>query len=179
MMNGLSTVPQIPAGKPFYKNKFFIVLLIVIFQAIYTIALLNISKINSQSQNTESVSTPSKNMLSEDESPIGFALLKNPIVNQWRGGIEGVLTAKDEKSITLSNKIKNAELTIPLNAPRSEGDKPMTVFHSLKQANAGKNSQVELKDIPVGTYLRGDFFVIPWPDDKNKIVGSSFTIVEE
>lgn len=177
--DGNIAAPQ-PEKKPFYKNKLLIILAVIFLQVIYTFILLNISKINSKSQDTEqTVSAPSEKMISGDELPIGLSLLKNPIIDQWRGGIEGVLIAKDEKSITLSNKIKNSEITIPLNAPRSEGDKPMTVFHSLKLANAGKNSQVELKDIPVGTYLRGDFFVIPWPDDKNKIVGSSFTIVEE
>lgn len=178
-MNGLSTVPQIPAGKPFYKNKFFIVLLIVIFQAIYTIALLNISKINSQSQNTDSASAPSEKMISEDELPVGIDLLKNPIVNQWRGAVEGVLIAKDEQSIILSNVVKKAKITVPLNPPRGKEGEPMAVFHNLKLLKTGKDTRVKLEDIPLGTYLRGDFFVIPWPDDKNIIVGSSFTIVEE
>lgn len=181
--DGNITAPQ-PEKKPFYKNRLLIILAVIFLQVIYTFILLNISKINSKSQDTEqTVSAPSEKMISGDELPIGLPLLKNPIISQWWGSAEGVLIAKDEQSITLSNVVKKAQIKIPLNAPQSLNEKdnrePMTIFYNLKLAESGKDTRVQLKDIPVGTYLRGSFAVITWPDDKNKIVGSSFTIVEE
>lgn len=167
------------APKPFYKNKLAIVLIVILLQTGYTLALLNFSKTKLSNQKQVSVNPPPEKTISENELPVGLELLKNPIVNQWRGAVEGVLVAKDEQSITLSNINKNAKITIPLNPPQGEKGQPMTVFHSLKLAKAGKNTRVELKDIPVGKYLRGDFFVVPWLGDKNRTVGSSFTIVDE
>lgn len=163
---------------PFYKNKIVIILIVILLQTAYTLVLFKFFQTKPQSEPFLSA----EKMISEDELPIGLSLLHNPIINQWRGAVEGILTAKDNKTITLENtKIhKDAKITIPLNAPQSEEKKPMTAFYNVKLAKYGKSSpEVDLKDIPLGTYLRGDFFVIPWPNDKNKIVGSSFTIVDK
>lgn len=159
---------------PIYRNKFVIVFIIIIFEALYTITLLNISK--AKTQIPIKAVPSSQKMVSEDELPVGIDLLKNPIVNQWRGGVEGTLIAKDEKSITLANK--GAEITIPLYTPL--GKQRMTKFNNLKLAKLGENiGEIDLEEIPLGTYLRGDFFVIPWPNDKYKIVGSLFTVEEK
>lgn len=170
-------LPTVQIKLPIHRNKFVIVFIIIIIEAIYTIALLNISKPTPQNPISQIKPVPSyQKMVSEDELPVGIDLLKNPIVNQWRGGVEGTLIAKDEKSITLANK--GAEITIPLYTPL--GKQRMTKFNNLKLAKLGENiGEIDLEEIPLGTYLRGDFFVIPWPNDKYKIVGSLFTVEEK
>lgn len=167
--NTPTTSPLITQSQlPIYRNKFVIVFLIIFFEILYTFVLLNISKPTPQNPISQiKPASPSKQIISEDELPIGIDLLKNPIVYQWRGSVEGTLIAKDEESITLSSK--GAKITIPLYAPSG---KRRTPFNNSK-------GEVDLKDIPLGTNLRGDFFVIPWPNDKNKIVGSLFTVEEK
>lgn len=171
--------PNLPAqNTPFYKNKITIVLIIILFQVFYTFTLLNIVKIKQLNQKTSPANLPSQKTINENGLPIALDLLKNPVVDQWGGSVEGLLTAKDEQSITVYNKNKNARITIYLYIPPSK--ERMTIFYNPKLAKFGKsNPEVDPKDIPVGTYLRGNFFISPLSTDKNKVVGNSFTIVEE
>lgn len=109
--------------------------------------------------------------------PIATSLLTNPIVSQWRGSVEGVLTAKDENSITIADEEGNS-LTVPLKVSDS---KNMTLFYdrtSEASASADPRMPVELDLIKVGSYLRGDFFVVGG-EDNSRIVGSSFTAIDQ
>lgn len=171
-MDAQNEVFPIVSRPPFYKNKLLIILFIILFQTAYTLVLFNVFRTKPQSGPVLS----SEKMISENELPIGISLLKNPVVDQWQGGVEGSLVTKDETSITLSNK--GTIITIPLYAPPSK--EKMAIFNDLRLAKPGKNMGIiDLKDIPLGTYLRGSFFTIPSPDDKNKIVGGLFTVMNK
>lgn len=108
------------------------------------------------------------NQIKESDLPISIDLLKNPMVYEWRGDIEGTLIAKDETSLTLSNK--GSTLKIPILYPPAT--KPMTLFFNAAAIKPDtKNPGVPLSEVPVGSFLQGDFFVV----NKNQIVGGSFT----
>lgn len=112
--------------------------------------------------------------ITEKDSPISIELLKNPIINQWRGAVEGTMSAKTAASLTISNS-KGNSITIPTKVLSKEA--PMTKFFDYNSSKSGKSAAIDLKDIPLGSILRGDFFVIP--GNSNQIVGSSFTIVKK
>lgn len=110
----------------------------------------------------------SQNISAADLS-IAINLLKNPIIYQWRGAVEGKLTAKDDKSITLSDD-QGHSITIEVTTG-STGTK----FSSQSAISQGKlRESVNHLNIPLGTFLRGDFFVIP--PKGNQIIGGSFLI---
>ncbi|MBI3109882.1 hypothetical protein HYZ06_02465 [Candidatus Daviesbacteria bacterium] len=117
---------------------------------------------------------PSEKTLDENESPIAFDILKNPLVYEWRGSVEGTLVAKDEKSITLTDD-KGNKITIMVESSSKEITGG-TRFFKNKPTKDPRTNFIDLKDIPVGTKLLGDFFV--FPHRKNELVGSSFNIVE-
>lgn len=117
---------------------------------------------------------PKYKQISEDELPIALYLLKNKIVTQWRGYIEGTLIAKDEQAITIKDD-KGNSLIIP-NRVNPE-DKMNTLFFDPDVYKTSKKGYVTLDDIPLQSQLRGDFFVIPGL--KNRIVGGSFTVVKK
>jgi len=108
-----------------------------------------------------------KQQITEADLPIGTSLFKNPIVYEWRGSVEGTLSTKDEYSIFIKDD-KGNSLRIPTGATSSKAG--MTVFYDLKF------KEIPLSDLPIGSYLRGDFFVSQ--RNKEDIVGSSFQIVK-
>lgn len=128
-----------------------------------------------QQQPLPQLPAPSQ-ITAEANLPIGLALLKNPIINQWRGGVEGVLVAKDEDSFTIKDD-KGNSIKIPIRI--SFDFRPgMTIFYDFTAAKKpGETTAVPLKDIPLNSRLRGDFFVLP--QDKNEIVGGTFEIIEK
>lgn len=107
----------------------------------------------------------------EEKLPIGLTLLQNPVVYQWRGSVEGKLIGKDEHTFTLEDK-NGYKIDITDITPTGEVFK--TIF--AKRSN-GIFIEVSLKDIPVGTILRGDFWV--FKGGKNTSIGGRFEIVEE
>lgn len=114
----------------------------------------------------------SKNTLEEENSPIALDILQNPLVYEWRGSVEGILVAKDEKSITLEKDNQKITISVDLNP-----DYTGTKFYSNKPTKDLKAPSLKLEDIPIGSYLRGDFFV--FNHQKNEMVGSSFTVIEK
>lgn len=115
-----------------------------------------------------------KNTLEEDSSPIAFDILKNPLVYEWRGSVEGTLTAKDEKSITLTDD-KGNKITIIVQS--SSKEITGTTFYRNKPTKDPRTNFIALEDIPLGIKLAGDFFVFPQQQDK--MFGSSFIVFDK
>jgi hypothetical protein len=111
-----------------------------------------------------------KEKLTEEELPIGLDLLKNPIVYEWRGSVEGTLIEKDEHSFVLRDTAGNS-ITITDITPSGEIFK--TIFYKLTAEGSAESS---LKEIPIGTKLRGEFWIMQ--GGKSTPVGGSFEIVE-
>lgn len=102
--------------------------------------------------------------------PIDSKLLQNPLVYEWRGSVKGKLVQKDENSFTLENDSGN-RITITNKMPTGE------IFRTyFSELTIPGPTQVELKDISLGTSLRGDFFIFKGGPDIP--VGSSFQIVK-
>lgn len=120
----------------------------------------------------QSTQVPSEPTIKESESPVAFDILKNPLVYEWRGSVTGKLTAKDDKSITLSDDNGNS-IVIPI-TPSSE--KVVGTQFYKRGTNKTQYGTISYMDIPIGTLLRGDFFVAK--NEKNRIIGSSFTVVD-
>lgn len=113
--------------------------------------------------------TPQEPIKQQDYSnlPISFSLLKNPMVNQWRGAVKGKLKAKDENAITLEDD-KGNSLTIPIKA--SEPEKIASQFFIISKTGSAKESKIA--DFPLGVSITGDFFVVPGTNDE--IFGAQF-----
>ena len=116
--------------------------------------------------------------ISESELPIGASLLKNPIVNQWRGAFEGTLIAKSDDSVTIQDKNGNS-LTIPLDVSPGPPINAKFFDFTAEATAAGRRELISfsLDNIAIGAYLRGDFFVIP--GQKDTIVGGVFEMIEK
>ncbi len=110
--------------------------------------------------------------IKESELPVAVDILQNPMVYEWRGSVEGVLTQKDDKSITLEKDGKSITISVDLN-PNYTGTK----FFKGKPTKDPKSNFISLDNIQLNTKLRGDFFV--FPDKKNEKVGSSFMVIEQ
>lgn len=155
-----------------YKAKFLTPILLLLGLAIYTIVLMFFAKWyftkNQQRTTTPTPQPSNQRMVSEDSLPFGLAVLQNPLVYQWRGSVEGELTKKDEASITLTKNGKT--IIIPV-------DSKLTPFFIIPEdKKAKKMKSATIVDIPIGVYLRGEFFTTPKPTDKNSIFGSMFEV---
>lgn len=107
-----------------------------------------------------------------EEFPIAVDILKNPMVYEWRGSVEGTVTKKDDKSIILEKDGKSITVTIDLN-PNYTGTK----FFTGRGVNKNEKAKtLSIDEIRIGSYLRGDFFV--FPHKKNEMMGSSFMVIE-
>ena len=162
-------VPKLPQSRSFLKILPFILVLAVGF-AVGFMAYKFITK--------EKQGQVSGNTIAESELPIAVSLLKNPIVGEWRGALEGTLTAKDSDSITINDDQKNS-IKILLTVPPSS--KINTLFFDSTQATSSgaPKRSVSLDSIPLGSYLRGDFIVVSREDRKDMIAGSLFTRIEK
>lgn len=108
-------------------------------------------------------------VITQEESPISINLLRNPVVYQWSGSVEGTLTAKTENSLTLSNK--GASLTIPVTTHRERN----IFFGPYKE---GTRSALTIDQLELGTNLVGQFWVLLTKEDKDKIDGIFFSVKE-
>lgn len=119
---------------------------------------------------TQPVAEPT---IKESELPIAFDILQNPLVYEWRGSVEGTLTAKDDKSITLSDD-KDQTITILVNL-NPNGTR---FFYIPKGPNKTKSvdNLINLSEIPIGSKLSGEFWV--FQGRKNEMRGGSFTVIE-
>src|SRR3989338_6952386 len=110
--------PQVIVSSP---NRF--KLPIIIASGIITLLVLNflaINYLNKRSIDRENLAVP-------------YSLLRNPMVYEWRGSVEGTLIAKTKDSIIL--KKNNATMTIPINT-ESNGTKFFYQFGSTDKNNA-------------------------------------------
>lgn len=103
-------------------------------------------------------------VVTQKELPVGIPLLKDPMVYQWRGSVEGILTSKTTNKITLSKDAHTIDIPVV---------KATDFFGPVKNNTREK---ITLSQIPIGSYLRGEFFAFPWEGDKNTIKGSYFAI---
>lgn len=101
--------------------------------------------------------------------PVSTDLLKNPVVYEWRGSVEGVLIEKTDDTLVLSENA--ATINIPLMGSPGE-----TFFYRTSPESGVGLQQISLDEIDVGTRLRGEFFVVSGLAS-DEIVGSSFTVV--
>lgn len=113
--------------------------------------------------------TSTKKTVDEATLAIPYPVLQNPMVNEWRGSVEGKLVAKDTTSITISDN-KGNKITIAV-APENK-----TKFFSQAALRKGdKNNEVLFEKVTIGSYLVGDF----WATNAKTLVGSSFLIMTE
>ena len=172
--NQTSQTPSAPSADAGGKPKF-ILLLILFFCLVIGVAVgLFGSRFLKSNQPTKAV-----NQIAEEQLPIAVSLLKNPLIKQWRGGLEGTLVAKSENSMVIRDD-KGNSLTIPLRV--SEGVEAMTYFYDTTAVEAtasGKGAPfVKINQILLESYLRGDFFVVPGTGS-SQIVGGSFVVVKK
>lgn len=106
-----------------------------------------------------------KPSIDESKLPISLALLTNPIVYEWRGGVKGKMTKKDDHTFTLVDDQGNS-IIITDKMPSGDIFKPMF----FDKSNISK--QIFLKDISLSSVLLGDFFI--FKGAPNTPVGSSF-----
>lgn len=94
----------------------------------------------------------------ESKLPISMSLLTNPVVYEWRGGVKGKMTKKDEHTFTLTN---DQGQSITISDTTISGDKFNTLFFDTikDKTKPSSASAVLLKDIPLNSILEGDFFV--------------------
>lgn len=113
---------------------------------------------------------PSPKIIEED-LPIGLEVLQNPAVYEWRGSVEGKLVSKDAHSFTLDDG-KGNRITITDIMPLGATFK--TLFMDVTSPEEPK--EVTLGDIPIGTTLRGEFWI--FKGGRNTPVGGTFVIVK-
>lgn len=120
---------------------------------------------------SQEVAKPQTNLA---DLPISLKLLQNPAVYEWRGSVTGKVVAKDEHTLTLENE-KGNKITVTDLLPSGIGTFKTMYFKYLKKTDS-RPTVLTLKDIPLGTTLRGEFFV--FKNFPNTPVGSQFTIEE-
>jgi len=111
-------------------------------------------------------SLPIKPAIDESKLPVSLSLLTNPIVYEWRGGVKGKLTRKDDNTFTLVDDQGNS-ITITNITP--SGDKWKILFFD----KTNNNKQASYSAIPLGSILSGDFFI--FKNGPNTPVGGVFT----
>ncbi len=169
------------APNPFYTKRIFYLIITLIILTLLEIFLLGYYgfKINifNNTQKPVSISSPSASLsgktIKESELPMAVNILQNPMVYEWRGSVEGTLVAKDEKSITLEKD--EGKITLPIN-PSPAGVKFYTKGLLIAEPTK-EDSFLSIDKIPIGTRLRGEFWV--FPDRKEQLFTGSFTVVEQ
>lgn len=149
------------------QRKLFLIAGILAYTLILA-ALVNFVTVKTQKQPLSSSQTQTQPRASVENLPIGLEILTHPMVYQWKGSVEGLLTEKTTNTITLTKD--GNKLTIPV-------DPKGTVFFDSRTGKTDKGTKpTTLDNIPIGSYLRGEFYTAPIPGDKNKIAGSLFTV---
>ncbi|MBI2334216.1 hypothetical protein HYU96_00230 [Candidatus Daviesbacteria bacterium] len=96
------------------------------------------------------------------------------MVYEWRGSVEGKVVEIDVNTITLSDD-ENNRLVIPV-IPSTDVIYGTKFYKRETKDNIDQFVNVSHRDLPLGVRLRGDFFVAA--REKDKIIGSSFEIIE-
>lgn len=161
------------APTPIFKKPLFWLFILILI----LIPLISfIYKIYFQKQDLmQSTQVPNEQILKESEAPFAFEILKNPLINQWVAAVKGNLIEKTSDSITLQNN-EGQTITIPLKI--SNNDTAMWTKFFVKRGG-GVPESIDLNDIPIGSTLSGEFFILPLAENKNRIVGSQFVYDQE
>ena len=169
------------APNPFYTKRIFYLIITLIILTLLEIFLLSYFgfKINIFNKSPESISIssppPQEKTIKESETPIAFDILKNPLVYEWRGSVEGTITAKNDHAITISDN-QNHSIVIPV-IPSTVIIYGTKFYKRETKNNVDQFINVSHLDLPLGSKLRGDFFVAA--REKDKIIGSSFEVIEK
>ncbi len=164
------------SSTPWYKRKIlwiFLSFLILIPLGFYIFKTYFL-KTPAQTLPQQSIPAPSEPTLKENSSPIAFDILQNPLVYEWRGSVEGTLVAKDDHTITISDN-QNHSIVIPV-IPSTDVIYGTKFYKRETKDKVDQFINIPHQDIPIGSKLRGDFFVAA--REKDKIIGSSFEIIE-
>lgn len=143
--------------KNIIKNPFFIIVIVFIF-ALIPIFLF----IQSKNQNPTELITPSitpNPTEIEENLPVDKSVLKEPMIYQWKGSVEGKLISKTENTFTLE---KNGRQIVI---------KTLDNYSEFTKIPLGKN--IVLKDIPLQANLIGTVLIT----EKKNIIAEMFTWV--
>lgn len=161
---------------PIYKQRWVKIVFFIALSPLLLVAFLWLKEqpfFKSQPPATPQIATSSAS-IKEEDLPIALDILKNPMVYEWRGSVEGTLVTKDEKSISLMNdKSQTIRILVDLSPTGTK------FFYLPKGPNKTKSvdNYVKLDDIPLGSKLTGEFWV--FLDRKNEMKGGSFTIINQ
>lgn len=166
--------PQLPVVSPnAFKFRLLgillvLIILLFIFAALNYFKILDFQIIKSNLFPNRSSEQQSIQKLTNDlqSLPVSLSLLKNPVVYQWRGSVEGNIVEKSSTSITISKN--NNLITLPVKVGPN-GTKFASPSGTLVK-------QLSVDEVRLGDYVRGDFFVSPL--NKNKPFGAFFQIVQ-
>lgn len=162
---------------PIYKQRWVKIVFFIALSPLLALAFLWIKDQPLFQPKTSSpqvaTSSASLNTVQEENLPIALDILKNPMVYEWWGAIEGVLVTWDQQSFTLEKDGKQIRIWLDL-TPNTTGTK---FFYQEETKLGPKAKDTKIEEIPIGSYLRGDAFI--HKADKNKIVGSSFVILKQ
>lgn len=118
---------------------------------------------------TEYISEESgEKFIKEEELQIVSDILKNPLIIDWRVGVEGNLAAKTDTTFTLESKGHFLYLTLLKNN--------QTDF--VKFLEDGTFENVVLENIPLGTFLSGSAQLIPKASGETFLGGSDDVLAE-
>ncbi len=179
-MDEINDQPQViyTASTPLFKKKLFQAGMFLAISPLFVLAFLWLRDqplFQSKKQTIQnSPSSATLKTITESELPIALDILKNPMVYEWRGSVEGTLTKKDDKSITLTDD-KGQKITILVDLSPN-GTK---FFYLPKVPNKTKSADnyIKLDNIPIGSKLTGEFWV--FLDRKNEMKGGSFTVINQ
>ncbi len=170
--------PQViyTAPTPWYKRKLLWILglFLILIPASFYLYKIYFLKNPAQTPVQQPTQVQSEPSIKESELPVAVNILQNPMVYEWRGSVNGTLTAKDDKSITLTDD-QGHSIIIPI-TPSSEKITGTVFYKRETKNNKPQYGPISYMDIPLGTKLRGDFFV--GGKEKNRIIGSSFAVVD-
>ena len=124
--------------------------------------------------------------------PISKSLLENPIVYEWLGDVKGTLVKKTEHPFTITDAQGHVRKQVEQTFTLSDGkghtititDKTATgdIFNTLFYLQGKNNNAIpaSLSAIPIGSVLRGRFFVFKGLGKAPDIpVGSNFTVLSK
>lgn len=162
----IPTTPNVllkPSTK-FFNKTFFIPIFTLIVG--FALGFFTWSILPSQKTKTALPAPSPTPAIDESKLPVSLSLLTNPIVYEWRGSVKGKLAGKNDSVFTLVDERNNSIIITNLT---TGGGRFNTLFFNTIE---DEQKRTTLKDIPIGSTLRGDFFI--FKDGPNTPVGSLF-----
>ncbi len=83
--------------------------------------------------------------VSEKSLPLSSSILTNPLIYQWKGELAGAVSAKTDKSFTLTSKGSSLKVTYI---------KGYTSIYDVPSQN-----EISLNQLAIGTLLRGEVWI--------------------